>query len=115
MCCTAIQETRITTETCAGEMCITDGKHAFLVIYVRGKHASLGICVRETRILRNTYNYDSGPTCTRSYTGLVWRSQTLKKTARANRALFKGLVTLAFICCASTTIVVEPIKSQDFT
>ena len=36
MCCTAFQETRISSETCAGETCITDGKHASLVIYVRG-------------------------------------------------------------------------------
>ena len=43
------QETRIPSEMCAGETCITDGKHASLVLSVRmGKHASLGIRVRET-------------------------------------------------------------------
>ena len=35
-CCTAIQETRIPSEMCAGEACITDGKHASLLICVRG-------------------------------------------------------------------------------
>ena len=34
--CTAVQETRIPSETCSEETCITDGKHASLVIYVRG-------------------------------------------------------------------------------
>ena len=35
-CCTAIQETRIPSEMCAGETYITDGKHESLVICVRG-------------------------------------------------------------------------------
>ena len=35
MCSTAIQETRIPSEMCAEETCITDGKHASLMIYVR--------------------------------------------------------------------------------
>ena len=43
-CSNAIQETRIPSEMCAGETCITDGKHASLVIYVCG----------ETRIPRDT-------------------------------------------------------------
>ena len=34
-CCTAIQETHIPSEICAQETCITDGKHASLVIRVR--------------------------------------------------------------------------------
>ena len=33
---TPIQETRIPSEMCAGETCFTDGKHASLVICVRG-------------------------------------------------------------------------------
>ena len=41
-CCTAIQETCIPSEMCVGETCITDGKHTYLVIYVR-----------ETRIARD--------------------------------------------------------------
>ena len=36
-CCTAIQETRIPSEMCVGETCITDGKHASLVICVCGE------------------------------------------------------------------------------
>ena len=48
LCCgTAIQETRIPSEMCAGETCITDGKHASLVIYVRG-HMHRDICAGNT-------------------------------------------------------------------
>ena len=43
-CSTAIQETRIPSEMCAGETRIIDGKHASLVICVRG----------------NTHPYDNG-------------------------------------------------------
>ena len=46
MCCTAIQETRIPSEMCAEETCITDGKHASLL-------PSDIIMCGETRILRD--------------------------------------------------------------
>ena len=54
--CTAIRETRIPSEMCAEETCITDGKHASLVIYVRGNtHPYRDMCAGnmipgETRI-----------------------------------------------------------------
>ena len=38
---TAIRETRIPSEMCAGETCIIDGKHPSLVMCVWGKHVSL--------------------------------------------------------------------------
>ena len=42
---------------------------------------------------------------------LIWRCQTLGlDRARLWRALIKGLVTLAYSSCASTNIVVEPIR-----
>ena len=44
-CCTAIQETCIPSEMCAGETCITDGKHASLVICVwRNTHPQGYVC-----------------------------------------------------------------------
>ena len=49
MCCTAIQETRIPSEMCAEETYITDGKHASLVIYVRGNtHPYRDMCAGNT-------------------------------------------------------------------
>ena len=49
MCCNAIQETRIPSEMCGEETCITDGKHASLVIYVRGNtHPYRDMCAGNT-------------------------------------------------------------------
>ena len=45
MCCTAFQETRIPSETCARE---TDGKQAFLVIYVGEIRIPGDMCAENT-------------------------------------------------------------------
>ena len=56
MCCTAIQETRNPSEMCAEETCITDGKHASIVIYYM---------YGETRIPRDMYAGNTIPGETR--------------------------------------------------
>ena len=48
-------------------------------------------------------------------TSLVWcMTRPLNWTARAKRALIKGLVTIRYISCVSTTTVIEPIKLRRF-
>ena len=59
-CCTAIQETRIPSEMCAGETCITDGKHASLVICVWGNTHPQGYVCGKHFTHGNTHPYDTG-------------------------------------------------------
>ena len=59
-CCTAIQETRIPSEMCAGETCITDGKHASLVICVQGNTHPQGYECGKHFTQGNTHPYDTG-------------------------------------------------------
>ena len=57
------------------------------------------------------YTWHRPEICKRSSQELVWRCQTVGLDhARRRRALIKGLVTLAYSSCASTNIVVEPIR-----
>ena len=54
------QETRIPSEMCVGETCITDVKHASLVICVWGNTHPYGYVCGKQFTRGNTHPYDTG-------------------------------------------------------